>query len=156
MSTPDTNLPAEVMASSFINGIFMIPLKSQWSTLLGNIHKTIKKARVFRHIALSIGTWGPTVATHQMMEGNLTSSVGTVSETDLESCGKGDTKRFSGEQQTERCYTIDNISHRPLTTLPTTIFSNELVTFLNVLVRLASFQLCSLCDLYNRASSLPL
>lgn len=29
VSTPDTNLPAEVMTSSFINGIFMVPLKSQ-------------------------------------------------------------------------------------------------------------------------------
>jgi len=36
------------------------------------------------------------------MEGNLTSSVGTVSETDLGSCGKGDTKGFNGEQQRER------------------------------------------------------
>ncbi|KAI4573818.1 hypothetical protein MJT46_005058 [Ovis ammon polii x Ovis aries] len=46
-----------------------------------------------------------------MMEGNLTSYVGTVSETALESCRKGDTKRFNGKQQTERYMCKD--SHRP-------------------------------------------
>ena len=157
MSTPDTNLPAEVMASSFINGIFMIPLKSQWSILLGNIHTTIKKARVFSHITLSIGTWGPKVATHQMKEGNLTSYVGTVSETDLESCGKGDTKRFNREQQRER-YVLHSWLHFSPNPHhhPPPIFSNELVTFLNVLLCLASFQLYFLCDSYNRVSSFQL
>lgn len=152
MSTPDTNLPAEVTASSFINGIFMIPLKSQWSTLLGNIHTTIRKARVFSHITLSIGTWGPTVVTHQMMEGNLTSSVGTVSETDLGSCGKGDTKGFNGEQQRER-YVLHSWLHFPPKPHhhPLPIFSNELVTCLNVLLCLASFQLYFLCNSYNRS-----
>lgn len=155
VSTPDTNLPAEVMTSSFINGIFMVPLKSQWSTLLGNIHTTIKKARVFSHVALSIGTWGPTAATHQVMEGNLTSYVGTVSETDLETCRKGDTKRFNGEQQTERwvlhrwLHFSPNPHHHP-------IFGNELVTFLNVLLCLASLQLYFICDSYNRVSSFQL
>ena len=138
-----------------INGIFMVPLKSQWSTLLGNIHTTIKKARVFSHVALSIGTWGPTAATHQVMEGNLTSYVGTVSETDLETCRKGDTKRFNGEQQTERwvlhrwLHFSPNPHHHP-------IFGNELVTFLNVLLCLASLQLYFICDSYNRVSSFQL
>ncbi|KAI4542507.1 hypothetical protein MG293_007886 [Ovis ammon polii] len=47
-----------------------------------------------------------------MMEGNLTSYVGTVSETALESCRKGDTKRFNGKQQTESIWTIGELSDR--------------------------------------------
>lgn len=47
-------------------------------------------------------------------------------------------------KQRGMCYTVDYIFQ---------VFSNELVTFLNVLECLASFQLCFLCDSSIRVPS---
>lgn len=44
VSTLATNLATGVMASNFINSLFMIPWKCHWSTCLGNRHTISKKA----------------------------------------------------------------------------------------------------------------